>query len=357
MELLGQIAVYALVGILGLLGAFLLFSTLTVYSPAPVTELSPVSTPANIAKEVPDRLSVLTWNIGYAGLDASEDFFMDGGTMSMPASKGVVERNVAGITGFMASHKTDFIFVQEIDRDSARSYGIDEMKDLIGKLGGYEAYYATNFKVNFIPVPVNHPMANVESGMLTMSKYEGFGAKRYSFPGDYSWPVNLYQLKRCFIVTRYRVGNSGKELVAVNLHLSAYDASGNLRRGQLAFLKDFITKEYAEGNYVIVGGDWNNIMPGISKDEFVYTTPEKYLDIYLNLPEDWTPQGWTWAFDPKVPSLRSDEKPYVEGENFRTIIDGFILSPNVRLLSVKTYDMGFEYSDHNPVEMSVELEK
>ncbi len=357
MELLGQIAIYALIGLFGLLGGFLLFSTLTVYSPAPVTELSPVSTPTAIEKKVPDRLSVLTWNVGYAGLDASEDFFMDGGTASMPASKGVVLRNIDGIKGFMASHEADFIFVQEIDRDSARSYGIDEMKDLTERLSDYEAWYATNFKVNFIPVPITHPMANVESGMLTMSKYEGFGAERYSFPGDYSWPVNLYQLKRCFIVTRYKAEGSDKDLVVVNLHLSAYDAGGSLRKRQLAFLRDFMTKEYADGNYVIVGGDWNNVMPGISMDEFEYTTPKKYLDIYLNLPEGWTPKGWTWAFDPKVPSLRSDEKPYVKGENFRTVIDGFVISPNVRLLSVKTYDLEFEYSDHNPVEMSVELGK
>ena len=38
------------------------------------------------------------------------------------------------------------------------------------------------------------------------------------------------------------------------------------------------------------------------------------------------------------------------------VIDGFILSPNVRLRSVETLDLGFARSDHNPVLLRVKLE-
>ena len=37
------------------------------------------------------------------------------------------------------------------------------------------------------------------------------------------------------------------------------------------------------------------------------------------------------------------------------VIDGFIISPNVRLEFVKTLDLGFENSDHNPVHIQVTL--
>jgi len=37
------------------------------------------------------------------------------------------------------------------------------------------------------------------------------------------------------------------------------------------------------------------------------------------------------------------------------IIDGFILSPNVELQSICTFDESFVYSDHNPVELTVYL--
>ncbi len=39
-----------------------------------------------------------------------------------------------------------------------------------------------------------------------------------------------------------------------------------------------------------------------------------------------------------------------------TLIDGFILSPNVKAKSVKIVDTGFKYSDHTPTRMEFELE-
>ena len=37
------------------------------------------------------------------------------------------------------------------------------------------------------------------------------------------------------------------------------------------------------------------------------------------------------------------------------VIDGFITSPNVELISVETRDAGFEFADHNPVQLKVKL--
>ncbi len=357
MEFVSQVVIWTLIGAIGVLGAFLLFSTMTVYSPPKVMELSAISTPVNFENAVPTKFSVLTWNIGYAGLDASEDFFMDGGTMSMPPNKEVVEENMKGIKSFLKSHQTNFISLQEVDENSARSYGINEISEISHMLKDHFGYYALNYKVNFVPVPLSHPMGNVKSGIALFTKYKPLKVERWSFPGDYSWPVSLFQLKRCFIASWYNVENSNKKLVYVNLHLSAFDKGGTLRKTQLDYLKRFMLLEYEKGNYVIVGGDWNNMMPGITLHHFKFTTPLKYLDIYMNFPKDWTPKGWKWAYDPSTPSLRSDEKPYVKGENFTTIIDGFLVSPNVNILSVKTFDLEFKNSDHNPVEMEIELEK
>jgi endonuclease/exonuclease/phosphatase family metal-dependent hydrolase len=357
MELMINIAVWTLVAVIGVLGAFLLFSTVSIYSPPKIMELSAISTPDNFENAVPKSFSILTWNVGYAGLDASEDFFMDGGTMSMPPSKEIVEKNMVGIKDFLSSHRTDFISLQEVDKNSARSYGVDEIGDISKMLKKHFGYYALNYKVNFVPVPLSHPMGNVESGVAVFTKYKPLKVERWAFPGDYSWPVNLFQLKRCFIASWYKVKDSNKKLVYVNLHLSAFDKGGTLRKKQLDYLKEFMLSEYKKGNYVIVGGDWNNMMPGITLHHFKFTTPLKYLDIYINFPENWTPKGWKWAYDPSTPSLRSDEKPYVKGENFTTIIDGFLVSPNVDVLSVKAFDLEFKNSDHNPVEMEVKLEE
>ena len=44
-----------------------------------------------------DALSVLTFNIGYGGLDADTDFFMDGGSAVLATSKEKVESNISGV--------------------------------------------------------------------------------------------------------------------------------------------------------------------------------------------------------------------------------------------------------------------
>lgn len=68
-------------------------------------------------------------------------------------------------------------------------------------------------------------------------------------------------LKRCLLVSRYHIPDLDKELVVVNLHLEAYD-DGEGKAAQTAMLFDILESEYAEGNYVIAGGDFNQTFPG-----------------------------------------------------------------------------------------------
>jgi len=37
------------------------------------------------------------------------------------------------------------------------------------------------------------------------------------------------------------------------------------------------------------------------------------------------------------------------------VIDGFIVSPNISIMSVETLDESFRYADHNPVKLRVTL--
>ena len=75
------------------------------------------------------------------------------------------------------------------------------------------------------------------------------------------FPLNIFELKRCLIITRYPVAGSDKEFVFINAHFSAYDSSGLVRRQQLKLIQDIFTQEYKKGNYVLLGADWNQILP------------------------------------------------------------------------------------------------
>jgi len=109
-----------------------------------------------------------------------------------------------------------------------------------------------------------------------------------------------------------------------------------------------MTREYQKGNYVVVGGDWNLILPGVDPDN-QFPHSEARPGFYLPFPADWTPPGWQWAYDASAPSNRTVSQPWQPGVNYVTVIDGFLVSPNVEVLEVQTDDLNFADSDHNPV--------
>src|SRR3712207_7070413 len=46
---------------------------------------------------------------------------------------------------------------------------------------------------------------------------------------------------------------------SINTHCSAYDKGGKMKLEQMKYLSQFIDSEYKKGNYVLVGGDWNQL--------------------------------------------------------------------------------------------------
>jgi hypothetical protein len=114
-------------------------------------------------------------------------------------------------------------------------------------------------------------------------------------------------------------------------------------------LLEFVYGEYQKGNYVIAGGDFNQNFPGIDEKLFALKNPNYFMPGAIS--ESALEPGWRFAFDPIVPSRRLTNEPY-SGNDETTqlyVLDGFLVSPNVEILSVKTDDAQFRYSDHNPV--------
>jgi hypothetical protein len=70
---------------------------------------------------------------------------------------------------------------------------------------------------------------------------------------------------------------------------------------------------------------------------------------------DFMPADWTYAFDPTTPSNRNVIHAFDPNKTFTTLIDFYLLSPNVQLVEVKGMDVGFAYSDHQPVLMKAKL--
>jgi len=334
----------------GLFLGFVLFLTLTDYHPEGqetiVTGGKGLWLPAE-KKE----FTFLTWNIGYGGLGKAMDFFYEGGTRVRP-EKTEFTGYLDGICNLISSmDSVDFIFIQEADVHSGRSYYANEVSEIGKVLPGHFQLFAKNYDCRFVPVPLNDPMGRVVSGIACFPKYKPATTERIDLGTRFSWPKQLVMLKRCFMVMRYRM-NNGKDLVVVNLHNSTFDKGGKLRKQELKKLQVFLLEDYGKGNYVITGGDWNNNPRGFQAETIHQGDIAKEVEPALDA--DFLP-GWKFAFDSLSPTNRDVDMPYQKGKTRTTIIDFYVVSPNVEIKLVHTLATGFRCSDHQPVFMKVAL--
>lgn len=296
-----------------------------------------------------DSVKILSWNLGFGALGDNADFFMDGGKMVYPADEARVRTNIDAFINEVRAQDADIVLFQEIDTDSDRSYHIDQVAVFDG-IGYNSRAFAYNFRVVYAPVPIP-PMGKIDSGIAVYSSYPISSAERIQLPCPFSWPIRTFNLKRCLLVTRIPV-EGGKEIVLINLHLEAYD-DGEGKAAQTLMLMNILNEESGKGNYVIVGGDFNQGFSNVPCNYTVY-------------PEQWQPgtidvshfeDNWQFIMNNEIPTCRSLYYPLKGNEDSVQyyMIDGFILSKNITVESYEIIDRGFENSDHNPQLIGITL--
>lgn len=330
-------------------GGFLGWMTAVEYKPEPIEPAEKISTAKESKKvKLGQDLDVLSWNIGYAGLGAKEDFFMDGGEKVAPDSVEIMEGYLNNIIRYINHENPDVAMIQEVDLNCSRTFNYNQTEKFAGK----NTNFAPNFRAKFVPFPFP-PLGKMDSGLISTTNLQVEKAERIALPGAFSWPVRTANLKRCLLATYIPIENSDKKLVMVNLHLEAYD-SGEGKIKQSKALREFITSEYEKGNYVIAGGDFNQTFPG-SKEKYPILNDENWEPGTLE--DDFLPENWDFIYDLSEPTCRLLDKPFDEKTSQLYVIDGYICSPNVKVNKVESVNLKFENSDHNPVKLNVTLEK
>jgi endonuclease/exonuclease/phosphatase family metal-dependent hydrolase len=349
------IGIIIAIGIL-YVGGFILYGTVTKYKPAAMEQVPVVAgrQPANNSRPIPDSVfTFMTWNIGYCGEGAETDFFYDSG-VGVIAPERLVKKYTAGVYQTIKDNgDADFIFIQEADRKGKRSWNNDEVTGISSQLPDHNYAFAVNYDVKYLPFPLEpwkQSLGRIYGGILTLSKYTPTECTRVSLPNITDWPRRIFYLERCLMLQRYPLAG-GKDLVVINTHFEAYD-DGGVKRAEMAVTKKIMEAEYAKGNYVVLGGDWNIAPPdfNIHKWEKV-----KLLDVLYTLNNDpnYIP-GWKYVYDGNTPSNRKNDHPFDE-TTFTTVIDYFFVSPNIEVEDVHGINAGFKYSDHNPVRMKIRL--
>ena len=260
----------------------------------------------SLSHELANRsFSLLSWNIGYAGLGQDMDFFYDEGDRVRPELK-EFKRYSKSIYEQLASFSAiDFILLQEVDVHSRRSYYNNESRHVSEILPRHHDNFAVNYKVPFVPMPLFNPLGKVHSGIQTLSKDKPYIVERNYYPSSYSWPYRLFMLDRVYLKTVYKI-ETGHNLVVYNTHNSAFD-DGELRDIEFRTIKNDMLNEYLRGNYVIAGGDWNQNPPAFSNNY----DPHNYnlSVIEPRLKNNAFPAAWKWAYEKGIPTNRRNNKP------------------------------------------------
>lgn len=316
-------------------------------------------TPLHISQrraEAGTEYRALTWNIGFGAYEDDFGFFMDGGTESWAWSEERLKENLDEIAEHITQADADIYLLQEIDFDSTRTYHVDEREWLYAAGRDCSGVFAANYDSPFLLYPFDQPHGASRSGLMTLAEFAISGAVRRSLPVETGFSKFL-DLDRCYSVTRVLVEN-GRQLCIYNLHLSAYTSDGTIADEQLELLLADMQAEYEKGNYVLGGGDFNkDLLPGGSTQYFGVDTGDytwaqairadliEKTEMQLIAPVDG---------ENPVASCRNADGPYT-AEQLRLTVDGFLVSPNVEIVTAEVVDLQFECSDHNPVMLTFRL--
>ena len=308
---------------------------------------------ANQTAEAGKEYTLVSYNIGFGAYTADFTFFMDEGKESRARSEESVINCVNQTAATALSYDPDFVLFQEVDTDSTRSFHVDEasqIRDKFAENESYDSIFAQNYHSAYLMYPLTEPHGASNSGLLTMSRMSVDSALRRSLPIATGFKKFL-DLDRCYCINRIPVEN-GKELVLINLHLSAYGTDAAQGNAQLAMLFADMQAEYEKGNYVICGGDFNHDFTVDSKEYFNPGTDQEYSWCHP-FPDETIPAGFRKCMDYSegmTATSRYTNQPYSE-DSFTVILDGFIVSDNVDCTYVQNIDTDYQYTDHNPVVM------
>ncbi|MDY4187396.1 MAG: hypothetical protein SOX77_06065 [Candidatus Borkfalkiaceae bacterium] len=323
--------------------------------------------------------TAVTQNLGFGAYTQNFTFFMDGGEKSRAESKQSVINCITEGAKTVENLAPDFVFFQEIDTYSDRSYHVDERELLYPHFNGFANVFAQNYHSAYLFYPIFEPHGASNSGLITFSRAKINSAIRRSLPISQGLSKFL-DLDRCYSVSRVKIGdlksgdkssdesddnsgvtdkNGGKELVLINVHLSAYGGSDEIRAAQMHMLFAEIQSEYEKGNYVVCGGDFNHDFTGSSTQDlnggekvdfgWAMPFPDELLKEYAGVI-----RADKYSGGDLTPTCRNCDVPYKKG-NFTIIVDGFLTSANVEVTYLKNVSTDFAYSDHNPVLIKFKL--
>ncbi len=286
------------------------------------------------------RFSILSWNLGYGGMGADAFSLYEGEKHRIRLTRSRIGENIEGIGKTLDALDHDVVLLQEVAGKSI----LNRWHDLYARIQGshierYTHKKAPVFWLPFLPSTHNSEHSLVSAVRSTHSTEDGVHRLR-----AYETYAGLIKRHDSVVISRIALK---RPLTIIHIHLAAFDTHMRTRRAQLSEIIDLALGAHAHGP-VVIGGDWNMNL----SDTQIFDRPDlPYLSPFAH---DLIPKEWKLVRDQSTPSLRSGDRPWGKGA-VTAVVDGFVASPDVIVHTVRSHDLGFVHSDHNPVELVLEV--
>lgn len=269
------------------------------------------------------HLKIVTYNIGYGSGEKNNK--------NVALTREDVTANLERMVTDLKILNPDIIFLQEVDFNSARSFGINQLGYLAKRLGLPHSAYAVTWNKKYVPWPYwppNTHFGRVVSGQAVLSAFPITAQSSHVLPRPphpfwYDW----FYLERVAQKVRVKVGNQNVTLW--NLHLEAFHKA--TRHSQATIVAHLINQD-KENGIAIVAGDFNDPQRRVnSKNAFNHLIKKTGFAADRELNSAFTSPSW------------APEKK----------IDHILLSPEFHFVQAGTLQS--TASDHLPVWAEIEF--
>ncbi len=211
------------------------------------------------------EFTVATYNLGYlSGLTNNQ---------AVARSPEFFQENLDRALTALRAADLDLLALQEVDIQARRSFQTNQVAALAEGLGLPSAAIAVNWDKNYLPFPYWPPRAHfgrLVSGQAVLSREAIASQERLVLETvpDQPFFYRAFYISRVAQVVELEL--AGRALVAINVHLEAFDAP--TRRRQTEFVRQLLDR-YADRPLLLLG-DFNSPLPS---EEF----PEAEIQLLL----------------------------------------------------------------------------
>ena len=287
-------------------------------------------------------ISLLSWNIdngAYYNPEKEYDY-------KLVTSK-VVFNNLSRISKTINDANPDITLLQNIDEYAEKSNRVNEVKYLSSRLDGNSLAFSYE-KINNI-YTFEIPFTSRYSGLLLLSKSKSSEPVSYPITPSEKLTDKVFNHQPIIQLVRYPITGTTVMLSVFNINLSRDKV---LNDKQLSDILNIVQKEYRDNdNLVVVGGTFNAVLDTKNIPENASWKPNRLERKFAEL----FAQGWSYICDESNPNTLVYDDMLEEELSYS--LDGFLLSPDIKVNGGRMIETRNRPSSHNPISVNININR